>query len=227
MELQDHFAAISKTFDLDCVTVRYHPYAELKHTWKRFDSGLEFKVSDYLKGAPDNVLESLAWYLLSRACHRDCPKEKAEPYLVHAYSEKLWQSHRDIYFSRTRSLFFGRGQTRDLKEVFDYVNSYYFSSRIPDPTLAWSDESPRTRLGYYFAPLNLLVANKALDSTNVPRYVLEFVVYHELLHHIDRGGTNYSRRIHHTKSFRQTEALFSHFDDAERWLRKLVKEAKR
>lgn len=170
----------------------------------------------------------MAWYLLSRAHRRKCPEGKADAYLSYTRSAVLWERHKDRYFSRAKNLRFDpRGNARDLDDVFRYVNDVYFSGRLSRPALAWSRESPRTRLGFFFAPLNLLAANAVLDSERVPRYVLEFVLYHELLHHSDAGSGGLRGRVHHTKSFREQEKAFTHYDDAERWLRRLVREKAR
>jgi len=89
---------------------------------------------------------------------------------------------------------------------------------------AWVEESPLVRFGFYFEPLNLLAANKVLDAERIPRYVLEFVMYHELLHHVDAGNGRMRRRVHHTKEFREQEKAFSHYEEAEHWLRRIVSE---
>jgi hypothetical protein len=217
------FASVGRGLGRPEVIAAFYPYSELKHTWKGDRDGISFKISDYLSDAPECVLESLSWYLLCRAVGRKCPKGKADRYLVYARSRELWGSKKELYLSRARSLSFEpRGNARDLRDVFDYVNSFYFASMLKDPVLAWAAESPRRRLGYYFQPLNLLAANRALDSDAVPRYVLEFVVFHELLHHVNAGNGRSARRVHHTLAFKNQEKTFSHYDDAERWLKRIA-----
>ncbi len=219
------FASVGKELGGREVVAAFHPYSELKHTWKGDRERISFKISDYLSDAPDAVLESLSWYLLCRAIGKRCPQGKADLYLIYARSRELWESKRRLYLSRSRSLSFEpRGNARDLRDVFEYVNSCYFASRLRNPVLAWAAESPRRRLGFYFQPLNLLAANRALDSDAVPRYVLEFVVFHELLHHVNAGDGRAARRVHHTLEFKKQERTFSHYEDAERWLRKIAAE---
>jgi hypothetical protein len=219
------FASVGRELGRPEVLAAFYPYSELKHTWKGDREGISFKISDYLSDAPETVLESLSWYLLCRAVGRKCPQGRADRYLVYARSKELWESKKELYLSRSRNLSFEpRGNARDLRDVFDYVNSFYFSSRLHDPILAWATESPRRRLGFYFQPLNLLAANRALDSDAVPRYVLEFVVFHELLHHVNAGNGRAARRVHHTLEFKRQEKTFTHYDDAERWLGKIARE---
>lgn len=190
MDLQEHFSTVSRHFSSETIVAGFHPYAELRHSWFRNGDRIEFRISDYLRGSPDAVFESLAWYLLSRVHGMRCESEMSRRYLAHAFSPQLWAPVRDLYLSRQKNLLCDpRGEARNLDEVFRYVNSCYFSGKVRDPILAWSRESPRTRLGFYFAPLGLLAANKVLDAERVPRYVLEFVMYHELLHDMDRSNS--------------------------------------
>jgi len=227
VSLEDNFLAVGRLLGIDPVRVTFAEYRELKHTWSSRNGDVEFKISDYLDGAPEAVQRSLAWYLLSRAHGRKCPDNEERPYLAYVRSRELWNNKRAAYLSRAKNLSFApRGDVRDLKSVFMYVNSYYFSGRLKDPDLAWIDESPTVRFGFYFEPLNLLAANTVLDSERIPRYVLEFVMYHELLHHVDAANGRTRRRVHHTKEFREQEKVFSHYEDAEQWLRRIVTEVR-
>ncbi len=223
MNLQAHFASVGRELGAEDVTARFSPFSELKHTWVRDKGGIEFKISDYLERSSDDVIESLAWYLLSRALGRKCGADKTQRYLDYARSRELWTGNRERYIERSRHLALNpRGDHRDLLSAYSYVNSYYFAGKLPHLQLAWARESPRRRLGYYFDPLQLLAVNKALDSEEVPRYVLEFVIFHEMLHHVDSASGRRRRRVHHTKHFNEQERKFTHYEDAERWLRRIV-----
>lgn len=218
------FLAVSKKLWSGDVSVAFFPYSELKHTWVLERDRIEFRLSDYLVDAPDDVIESLAWYLVCRATRARCEDARKSRYLEFVRSREFWNGNKELYLKRAKALSKESvGKARDLGVVFDYVNTCYFSGAIRRPTLAWTSESPRRRLGYYFEPLNLLAINSVMDSEGVPRYVLEFVMYHELLHHIDADSHRRGKRIHHTKRFREQERRFNHFDDAEKWLRRLAR----
>lgn len=221
--MQASFEAVAEELKAGTVTASFHPYTELKHSWRKRPEGTYFRVSDYLDGSSEEVLSSLAWYLLSKASRDECPPGRADAYLAHSRSRELWQPKKELYLSRARSLsLFAKGDARDLDVVFDYVNMCYFGGRFGTPLLAWASESPSRRLGFYFEPLDLMAVNKVLDSPSVPRYVLEFVMYHELLHCALSPRTTPSRRICHTSEFRERERAFSMYEDAERWLRTLA-----
>ncbi len=220
--MQQSFLRVGKELGMDQVVAVFYPYSELKHTWRYDGQGWEIRVSDYLDGASDEVIDSLAWHLLSRASGVKCRDGRESIYVDYVRSQELWANAGPRYFDRARTLSIGSaGRHRDLKVVFDYVNSTYFSGGLKAPTLAWTEESPRRRLGYYFEQLNLLAVNRAIDSDQVPRYVLEFVVYHELLHHADKRGRSH-RTVKHTKAFRERERAFSAYRDADSWLREIV-----
>jgi hypothetical protein len=56
-----------------------------------------------------------------------------------------------------------------------------------------------------------------LDSPRVPRFVLEWIVFHEILHHVlpvERAGT---RRRYHTEAFRAFERGFERYEEARAW----------
>ncbi len=228
MSVHRIFQEVGRAFGFAEVRVSFARYAELKHVWRTSRGTIDLKLSDYVRDAPEHVLESLANYLLSRASGRKCPDGGSRAYLDYARSRELWTANREEYLARSRNLDLGgRGSVRDLDEVFDYVNSFYFSGRLEKPSLAWTVESPGRRLGFYFEALNILAVNKVMDADRVPRYVLEFVMYHELLHHVNAVDGRKVRRVHHTKSFREQEKLFRTYDEAEVWLRRLVFESKR
>lgn len=223
MDISDRFDSVSSHLGVGHSVASFYSYSELKHTWRRESDKTAFRISDYLKGSPDAVLDSMAWYLVCRAHRRRCPDRLSERYLAYSRSSELWDRVRDSYLSRARSLILApKGRHRDLSVVFHYVNSNYFGNSIRDPTLAWSTDSPSSRLGFYFPPLRLLAVNAEFDSERVPRYALEFVVYHELLHHLDATDGEPRRRVHHTRSFREQERLFTSYAEAEEWLRRIA-----
>ena len=217
------FDSVSRELGVGRSSASFRRYAELKHTWCRRDGSTSYQISDYMENVPEDVIESLAWYLVSKAFDIDMPDGKPRQYIECIGSKEFWQSRRDLYLSRARNLSVDpQGMHRDLKIVFDYVNSSYFRDKIREPTLAWVRESPAKRLGFYFEPLNILAVNRAFDSEGVPRFVLEFVVYHELLHHVDAVSGRRNRRVHHTKRFREQERMFSSYAEAEKWLNRMV-----
>jgi hypothetical protein len=223
MDLDGIFQEVNVGLGKGEVSAEFYPYRELKHTWKGSARRLRFRISDYVDRSPEGVLVSLAWYLLCRASGVECPAGEDTRYHDYAWSRELWEPKRETYFQRAKNLnFHSVGKVRDLSHVFEYVNSFYFAGKLRRPALAWSSESPSTRLGFYFQPLDLLAANRALDSERVPRYVLEFVVYHEILHGVRRPLPGTRRRVHHDREFKLREREFTMYSEAEKWLSEIA-----
>jgi hypothetical protein len=114
------------------------------------------------------------------------------------------------------------GRVHDLAVVYADVNSRHFGGRLRVP-ITWGRGVGRARrggltFGSYDPVLDLIRVHPVLDRPGVPRYFLESVVHHEMLHHVmggvpDRAG----RTVYHTRAFREAEARFPHHRDALAW----------
>ena len=116
------------------------------------------------------------------------------------------------------------GNRYDLLEMFDVINTEYFAGRV-SASITWGIKGPRRvaarrTLGSYCADNNTIRINPMLDNKRIPRYFLEFIVYHEMLH-ADLGiRTDSGRRSMHSKEFRRREKIFAHYDRAIAWEKK-------
>jgi len=115
-----------------------------------------------------------------------------------------------------------RGQAYDLNVIFETVNCEYFASQMLKPRLTWNQVSTRRKFGHYDPVRDRIVISRTLDNFRVPRYVVEFVIYHELLHkhHGEKWGK--SRLMFHTPEFRTSERKFKRYEQAQQWLGKLA-----
>jgi hypothetical protein len=66
-----------------------------------------------------------------------------------------------------------------------------------------------------------------LDSAAVPKFVVEYVLFHEMLHIAHPAKHKNGRRYHHTPAFRRDERRFAHFHAAEKWIDENVWKLKR
>ena len=115
-----------------------------------------------------------------------------------------------------------QGRVYDLAEVYEDLNERFFTGRLRVP-ITWGRGSGRARhagitFGSYDPVLALIRIHPVLDRNDVPRYFLESVVYHEMLHHHmggvpDRAG----RTVYHTRAFREAEARYPLYDRALDW----------
>lgn len=113
------------------------------------------------------------------------------------------------------------GRHHDLGASFERVNRGYFRGAMPRPNLAWNATITHRKLGHYVFASDSVMISITLDDRRVPDYVLDFVMYHELLHkhfgRVAKGG----RVRSHTPAFRKAERQFRDFRRAEAFLSKL------
>lgn len=128
-----------------------------------------------------------------------------------------------------------RGRHHDLTDLFGQVNSAYFEGSL-DCKLTWGRRSKsghvrHRTLGSYTLETDTIRINPVLDRRGVPRYYLEFILYHEMLHaqmYREQAGMNggvlnlnASRRVMHSPEFKNREKRFKHYERAIRFERGL------
>jgi hypothetical protein len=114
------------------------------------------------------------------------------------------------------------GRVFDLAAVYADINARFFRGELRVP-ITWGRGVGRARrggltFGSYDPVLSLIRIHPVLDRPAVPRFFLESVVYHEMLHHHmggvpDRAG----RTVYHTRAFREAEARFPRYRESLDW----------
>jgi hypothetical protein len=115
------------------------------------------------------------------------------------------------------------GRHHDLQHIFDALNRRYFSGVVratitygPAPQLRLPRKS--IKLGSYSAEARVIRIHPALDQPRVPRFFVEWIVFHEMLHnrHRARLGRDGRQRVH-TPDFVKHERRFRHLVRAQAW----------
>lgn len=127
------------------------------------------------------------------------------------------------------------GHVFDLEEIRDRICRLYFDGELGAgaprsvPAITWGRAAPpargrvrrRTlRLGSYDAKRHLVRIHPVLDHPEVPLFIVESIVHHELLHAVlppAQPSSGSRRRIHHRR-FRQREGEFALHEQAQEWL---------
>jgi hypothetical protein len=116
-----------------------------------------------------------------------------------------------------------KGQHHDLLTLFHDVNAKYFGGTV-DALVSWGRASPAPRkprktikLGSYSAVERLIRVHPNLDRSWVPRYFLQFIIYHEMLHHVIPASRGPGRGLLHPPEFRQREQMFRHYERSMAW----------
>ncbi|MFH1529243.1 MAG: hypothetical protein ABIK09_00770 [Pseudomonadota bacterium] len=118
----------------------------------------------------------------------------------------------------------GQGKVHDLGASFLRVCADRFQGGIERPSLRWGSISARRTFGSYRFSEDRLTISPRLDAPDVPAWVLDFVVFHELLHKEHGLTARGTRRYAHTAAFRRAERAHPQYSEVEAFLRKLSRQ---
>ena len=120
---------------------------------------------------------------------------------------------------------FTAGEHHDLRLIFDELNARYFENKI-EAAITWGQRTGRPRrrnsikMGSYSVEDRLIRIHRSLDRAFVPRFFVEWIVFHEMLHQVHDIKVRNGRREFHSKEFLADEAMYEHFDQAKSWERR-------
>ncbi len=226
------YAEAFSRFDTDRqpppINVEFYPYVGINHTI-RIRNGTAFvRIAEICRDMPEPLHRALAYILVGKLYRRKAPKQMREAYEAYLSRDEV----RDISIARRRK--HGRkivssptGETYDLSEMFDDLNRKYFWGTLKKPTLSWSRDRTYRILGHHDAMHETIIISRSFDSAAVPRYVVEYVLYHEMLHIFHPTVHANGRRYNHTAAFKRDEKNFEHYEKAESWIEKNSPKLKR
>ncbi|HUR60832.1 MAG TPA: hypothetical protein VM286_00515 [Candidatus Thermoplasmatota archaeon] len=199
--------------------VAFYPYAQGRSTVREREGRLEFRLNEGLRGADALVLEGILGLLTCRI--RGVDEKRVDQAAARAYRDHMVaRPAREI--RKGRKHIDPVGTHRSLLESYLRV-SLDMDITLPEiPKLSWSREVARHRFGHWDPDHQAVVISQVLDDPKVPESVLDYVLYHELLHilHPVQMGSG-SKRIVHSAAFRRDERKFPGWQEAEKWISRL------
>ena len=202
--------------------VEFFGFANINNTIRLREGKLLVRVSDLLEGAPDYVLKAIAHILLAKMYRKPVEREHATRYRRYVSAQHMSRKAHLVRQMRGRKrIHSAQGHTYDLDVMFEELNLRFFYGLLARPLMTWSGEYARNRLGHYDPAHNAIVVSRVFDHTRVPRLVVEYIVYHEMLHLKHPVRMRGSRRCVHSAEFQAEEQLFPRLDEAKRFLRLL------
>ncbi len=204
---------------------------------------IHLRIHHSFAGAPDPVLRAVAAFLASSKGstsarqalaairehfhrHRVSPRDPRQAQCPRPGGVPIAEKPRRLSLSPV-------GAVLDLREIAADLNQRYFGGRLK-VRITWGKaagesadpasncrriRSASLQLGSYSYEDRLIRIHRVLDHPGVPRYVVESVVHHELLHADLPPVTRNGRRYFHTPEFRRRERHFRHFERADCWVR--------
>ncbi len=114
------------------------------------------------------------------------------------------------------------GISHDLAASFERMNRRYFDNALARPRLTWSRMFTGRKFGHYDRVRGVVMISSTLDRPEVPDYVVDSVMHHELLHQQLGVGWSNGRMLAHTAAFRKAERQFERYAEAEAFLKRLA-----
>jgi predicted metal-dependent hydrolase len=202
--------------------IEFYPFANVNSNIKIREGRLKVRLSDLLEGAPESVLEAIAHILLAKIYRK--PIEAAHTTRFRRYVSSHDMSAKAHLLRQVRGrkrIGSAKGLVYHLEEIFDELNRRFFHGLLAQPRMTWSQIRSRRSLAHYDPAHNAIVVSRIFDHPFVPRYAIEYILYHEMLHLKHPVKLRGSRRCVHGKEFQAEEKLFPHLNQAKAFLKTL------
>jgi hypothetical protein len=200
--------------------LRFYPFVSINNTIRMRDGELYVRLSDLLEGAPESVLHSIAHILLAKLYRKPIDRAHGARYRRYVASHDVSAKARLVRQMRGRKhIRSARGHHYHLEEIFDDLNSRFFNGLMGRPQLTWSQNHAHRSLGHYDPAHNAIVISRVFDHPRVPRYAVEYIMFHEMLHLKHPVRLRGSRRCVHSREFQVEEKLFPELEVAKRFLK--------
>ncbi len=184
----------------------------VSYRWRTSEE-VQIRLHRMFESAPPGILDAIAAFVRGNRGNAARPMDE-------------WiREHRHLIRRRERRLDELRlkapaGRWHDLKAMHDRLNKRFFKGHVT-ARITWGRQPPRRRrrhigFGAYYRDLDLIRVNPLLDQEWVPKYFVEYIVYHEMCHAY-LAFDLFGRDGIHTPRFRELERRFPKFDQSLLW----------
>ena len=222
------FETFDKHREAPPIEVTFYPYVGINHTIRIRSGSVFVRIAEICRDLPASAQRALALILVAKLYRRRVPAAakdvysaavSTDEYRVRALATKRKPGRKVVTTAK--------GEFYNLEKIFDTLNVAYFGGSLAKPTLTWSVRKTYRILGHHDATHRTIVVSKSLDSAFVPKFVVEYIVFHEMLHVYHPAKVINGRRYHHTPAFRRSEQKFTYYAEAEKWIERNVRKLKR
>jgi hypothetical protein len=219
---QEEYRALRPRALMPPMQVRFRRFTSLNTTIRLREGTIFVSLSDLLEGAPESVLRAIAHILLAKLYKKRIDAAHNLRYKRFASSAAVTRQTELIRTARGSKRYFGpEGRYFNLDEIFDSLNLRFFGGLLGRPELTWSEHLAKRSLGHYDAAHNTIVVSRVFDRPSSPRYALEYLLYHEMLHLKHPVRMRGLRRCVHSREFKAEEARFPQLSEALAFLKRL------
>jgi hypothetical protein len=219
---EEEYRALRPRAPMPPFDIRFRRFTSLNTTIRLREGHIKVSLSDLLEGAPESVLRAIAHILIAKLYRKPIDATHSNRYRRFAASEAVVRQSERIRQTRGRKrILTAKGDHYDLDEVFETVNRQFFHGLLGRPVLTWSEHKAKRLLGHYDAAHNTIMVSRVFDRRNTPRYAIEYLMYHEMLHLKHPVKARNGRRCVHSREFQADERMFPELERAKAYLKTL------
>lgn len=177
--VQNIFRTVGAKHGFVNVYAQYSKFSVLKLKWERSYKWASFWVSDFLKDAPNEVLEDIAETVFSKITGTPTDySDKTKSYLL---APEFAKAHRPKFIARSRYL--SDDSKGDCKDLSESIGRLVDAGLIPADhgcVAVWEDNPSNCRASCHSLLFRSIALNKALDSDSIPDFVIDYLVLVEI-----------------------------------------------
>lgn len=225
---EEAFRAFEKTKPMPEIEVCFYPYIGINHTIRVRNGKIFVRIAEICREMPFEGQKALAYILIAKILRKKVSAKARKVYSAFIKTQEIREQATENKRTRGRKIITSaKGEVYDLDEIFDDINEIYFRDAIPKPVLSWSSGQTFRILGHHDSTHQAIIISKSLDDRKVPPFVVEYVVYHEMLHIFHPVEIKNGRRVIHSPEFKRNEQKFQYFEEAEKWIERNVRSFKK
>jgi len=202
------------------IEASFYPYVGLTHTIRRKKSKWVIRISDHCRNAPDPVLEAVVMILGCKVMRRKPRQEwvrayddfRKEPRVADVVRQRRLRKGRKIL--RTQA-----GRYYSPRDIYTEINGRHFNNQVEIGAIGWGPRESWRRLGHYDPVHHTITLSPVLDSPRVPQYVVQYIVFHEMLHTLFQETSSGRPWKHHPPEFRRAERAYPDYSKARIFLK--------
>jgi hypothetical protein len=195
----------------------YQTYLEYNRRLSDFNANIHFdrkKISLHLNLQWKDIDDEIKIGLIQTLLLKIFKKKKSNTQNINLYNNFV--RNIPILTEKTKS-------DPVLAESFYRVNQGFFFNQIEKPNLTWGSDSKRKLASYNFHDDTVTVSTIFKDSK---QEILDYLMYHELLHKYHKFKHKNGRSFYHTKEFKEDENIFPNKTQLEQEINQIIRISK-
>ena len=202
--------------------IQFFAFSNINNTIRLREGKILVRLSDLLSGAPDDVLHAISHILLAKLYRKEIETRHATRYRRYLGRKDVSRKAHLLRQERGRKVLLSpQGRHYNLETIFEDLNRRFFHGLLARPFMTWSRHASRQSLGHYDPAHNTIVISRIFDRAEMPRCVVEYLVYHEMLHLKHPVRMHGVRRCVHSREFKAEERQFPQLNEAMAFIKRL------